>query len=101
MRFFVSDRVIYAAAWEVKREPVRVLVDMGRVDEVAPSAKRSTYLRYRYDIAGIVRIGSQILLPELEFFRAQWVCDADVDIAVRVGDVGSRRPRRRAAMREC
>jgi len=98
VRFIVSDRVIYGAAWEVKRDPVRVLVDMGKVDEVTPSAKRSTYLRYRYDIAGIVRIGSQILLPELEFFRAQWVSDAEVDIAVRVGDVGYLRPRRRAAM---
>ena len=39
-------------------------------------------------------IGSQIKLPELEFFRAQWVPDADVDIAVRVGDVGRRAPGR-------
>ena len=44
----------------------------------------------------MVTIGSQILLPELEFFRAQWVADDDVDIAVRVGDVGGRGPRRRA-----
>lgn len=100
VRFFVSDRVIYGAQWEVSRDPVRVLVDMGAVDEVTPSPKRSTYLKYRYDIAGVVRIGSQILLPELEFFRAQWVADADVDIAVRVGDVGNRRPRRRAALTE-
>ena len=33
-------------------------------------------------------IGSQIMLPELEFFRAQWIADGEVDIAVRVGDVG-------------
>jgi hypothetical protein len=62
--------------------------------------KRSQYLQYRYDIAGTVTIGSQIMLPELEFFRAQWVPDAEVDIAVRVGDVGHRRPRRRATMIE-
>ena len=35
--------------------------------------KRSRYLTYRYDVAGVVTIGSQIMLPELEFFRAQWV----------------------------
>ena len=45
-------------------------------------------------------IGSQIVLPELEFFRAQWVADRDVDIAVRVGDVGGRKPSKRAAMTE-
>jgi dolichol-phosphate mannosyltransferase len=100
VRFIVSDRIIYGASWEVSRDPVRVLVDMGPVDAVVPSPKRSTYLKYRYDVAGVVRIGSQILLPELEFFRAQWVADTDVDIAVRVGDVGHRRPRRRAALTE-
>jgi dolichol-phosphate mannosyltransferase len=100
VRFLVSDRVIYGSAWEVKRDPVRVLVDIGSVDAVVPSRKRYNHLRYRYDIAGVVTIGSQILLPELEFFRAQWVADADVDIAIRVGDVGNRRPRRRAAMTE-
>jgi putative flippase GtrA len=100
LRFVISDRVIYGSQWEVNRDPVRVLVDMGPVDVVVRSPKRSAYLRYRYDIAGVVRIGSQILLPELEFFRAQWVADADVDIAVRVGDVGYRRPRRRAALTE-
>jgi hypothetical protein len=65
-----------------------------------PARKRSQYLPYRYDVAGTVTIGSQILLPELEFFRAQWVPDAEVDIAIRVGDVGKRRPIRRAAMTE-
>ncbi len=101
VRFFVSDRVIYGASWEVSRDPVRVLVDAGSGEQSAPpSRKRYHHLRYRYDIAGVLTIGSQILLPELEFFRAQWVADSDVDIAVRVGDVGHRRPRRRAAMTE-
>jgi len=101
VRFFVSDRVIYGTAWEVNRDPVRVLVDVGAGEQATPpSRKRYNHLRYRYDIAGVLTIGSQIELPELEFFRAQWVADADVDIAVRVGDVGNRRPRRRAAMTE-
>ena len=101
VRFLVSDRVIYGTAWEISRDPVRMLIDVGTGDESGSSSrKRSQHLRYRYDIAGVMTIGSQILLPELEFFRAQWVADADVDIAVRVGDVGPRRPRRRAAMTE-
>jgi dolichol-phosphate mannosyltransferase len=101
VRFLVSDRVIYRSAKGGGRDPVRMLVDLGAPQAPPPpSRKRSQYLKYRYDVAGTVTIGSQILLPELEFFRAQWVADADVDIAIRVGDVGNRRPRRRAAMVE-
>lgn len=62
--------------------------------------KRPRYLTYRYDIAGTVTIGSQIRLPELEFFRAQWVPPDACDITVRVGDVGRRLPRYRAVMTE-
>jgi putative flippase GtrA len=101
VRFLLSDRVIYGSVHESGRDPVRVLVDLAPPAPLPVAARRrSQYLRYRYDIAGTVTIGSQILLPELEFFRAQWVADGDVDIAVRVGDVGNRRPRRRAAMTE-
>jgi putative flippase GtrA len=100
-RFVVSDRVIYGKGQEPGRDPVLMLVDPAAPNSPPTSArKRSQYLKYRYDIAGTVTIGSQIMLPELEFFRAQWVPDADVDIAVRVGDVGHRRPRLRAAMIE-
>jgi dolichol-phosphate mannosyltransferase len=101
VRFLVSDRVIYGSqnqgAATTSRDPVRVLVDSGE-PAVTAGRKRSQYLTHRYDIAGVVTIGSQIPLPELEFFRAQWVADADVDIAVRVGDVGRRGIRPRALM---
>src|SRR6266516_1552228 len=108
--FIVSDRAIFASAAQEKgRDPVRVIVDLsageiaGGGDRAAGASsgrKRSRYLPYRYDIGGVVTVGSQIMLPELEFFRAQWISDEDVDIAVRVGDVGRNRPRRRAAMTE-
>ncbi len=110
VRFIVSDRAIFgAAAQEKGRDPVRVVVDLSTretVDNHEPlvgaslARRRPRYLTYRYDITGVVTIGSQIMLPELEFFRAQWIADEDVDIAVRVGDVGRSRPRRRAAMTE-
>jgi dolichol-phosphate mannosyltransferase len=102
VRFFVSDRVIFArTAQEAGRPPVRVLIDVDAVDRLGKrTPHRSRYLTYRYDVAGLVTIGSQIRLPELEFFRAQWVSDTEVDLALRVGDVGARRPRRRAALTE-
>ncbi|WDZ87047.1 glycosyltransferase [Micromonospora cathayae] len=99
LRFVVNDRVIYTADDRGRRDPVRMLVSVdGTEARSAPSRRRYQYLKYRYDIAGVVTIGSQIRLPELEFFRAQWVAGADVDIAVRVADVGGRGPQRRAAM---
>jgi dolichol-phosphate mannosyltransferase len=106
VRFVLSDRAIFASAGhETRRDPVRVLVDLATPDDGGPDGlpsarKRSRYLTYRYDVAGIVKIGSQIMLPELEFFRAQHIADSDVDIAVRVGDVGNNRPCKRAAMVE-
>lgn len=99
LRFMINDRVIYTADHRGRRDPVRMLVTVGGTETVAtPSRRRYQYLKYRYDIAGVVTIGSQIRLPELEFFRAQWVAGADVDISVRVADVGGRGPQRRAAM---
>ena len=101
VRFAVADRAIFApAGGSTRPDPVRVLVDANATAGQRPARKRSRHLTYRYDVAGVVKIGSQVRLPELEFFRAQWVADNEVDIAVRVGDVGNRRPRRRAAMIE-
>ncbi len=107
VRFVLSDRAIFASAGQDRRrDPVRVLVDLVAPDGSGPDGaasaarKRSQYLTYRYDVAGVVKIGSQIMLPELEFFRAQHIADSDVDIAVRVGDVGNKRPCKRAAMIE-
>jgi 4-amino-4-deoxy-L-arabinose transferase-like glycosyltransferase/glycosyltransferase involved in cell wall biosynthesis len=101
VRFALADRAIFAQASQAARpDPVRVLVDLSAAPANPPSPKRSRYLTYRYDVAGVVKIGSQIRLPELEFFRAQSVADSEMDIIIRVGDIGNRRPRRRAAMTE-
>jgi 4-amino-4-deoxy-L-arabinose transferase-like glycosyltransferase/putative flippase GtrA len=107
-RFLVTDRVIYAARHRPAstRDPVRLLVDPRPEQDQTQeehiegngTPKRSDYLTYRYDVAGVVRIGSQIKLPELEFFRAQWVADDRVDIMIRVGDIGPRWPHSRAAL---
>jgi putative flippase GtrA len=109
VRFVVSDRAIFGTATADRgRDPVRILVDLTRGGPGSQHAvpaqarhKRSQYLSYRYDIAGVLTVGSQVMLPELEFFRAQWVSSSDIDLAVRVADVGVRKPHKRAAMTEC
>jgi len=104
LRFLVSDRVIYGSGREHGRDPVHLLVDLAApvpaAGRVPSSRKRSRYLAYRYDVAGVVRIGSQIMLPELEFFRAQWTGEDELDLAIRTGNIGLRRLRRRAKLTE-
>jgi dolichol-phosphate mannosyltransferase len=107
LRYVVSDRLIFgrpanAVAVQPTQpvvEPVKHLVDLAAdgstVDRARP--KRIRYLPYRYDVGGMVTIGSQVCLPELEYFRAQWL-DGDMDIAVRVGDVGRGMPLARAVV---
>jgi dolichol-phosphate mannosyltransferase len=82
--------------------PVRVLYD----DPVEPAAHsrvrrvRRTgtgYLPFRYDVAGLVSVGSEIGLPELECFREPTL-GRNLDIEVRVGKVGPQSPRGRAQM---
>ncbi|MBC3840375.1 glycosyltransferase [Streptacidiphilus sp. 4-A2] len=102
LRFLMSDRVIYGVGGEGGRTPVRLLVDLAATTATdgSASSKRSRHLPYRYDIAGVVRIGSQIMLPELEFFRAQWTGEEELDMSVRVASIGRRGPRRRAKLTE-
>lgn len=101
IRYRISDRLIFTstsaatgaetpdAAITAPGGPVNILLDLvanpAQLDR--PRPKRIRYLPYRYDIGGIVTVGSQVELPELTYFRAQWI-DTEVDIALRVGDVG-------------
>ena len=107
VRYVISDRLIFGRPAETVAsrperptvEPVKHLVDLAadgsKPDRARP--KRIRYLPYRYDVAGMITIGSQVCLPELEYFRAQWL-DGDMDIAVRVGDVGKGTPLARAVV---
>ncbi|MFZ5870511.1 MAG: hypothetical protein ACOYXW_08305 [Actinomycetota bacterium] len=54
---------------------------------VVPRPRGTGYLPYRYDIHGIVTVGSQVRLPELEVFRAPSL-GRDYDISVRIGSIG-------------
>ncbi len=115
VRFLVADSAIYAKPDEqvVDKQPMRITIDltgMQRQDrleqgaEVRPAHQReyrpvsatSRYLPYRYAIDGVLTVGSQVPLKELEYFRAQWLGN-DVDLSIRVGEV-CRGPRTRALM---
>jgi glycosyltransferase involved in cell wall biosynthesis len=106
LRFLFSDRLIYRAGDRPtgKRDPVRTLVDPAAPTSTPSTAhgghKRTRYLSHRYDIAGRVTVGSQVPLPELEFFRHQWLSPTDCDIVVRVSDIGRRTPHHRSALTE-
>ncbi len=103
VRFVIADAAIYARPTdEVERRPMRIVVTPGEVQaytspKSGPPRPGHRHLPYRYSIAGLLTVGSHVRLPELEYFRAQWVGN-DVDLTVRVGQVGRNAPRTRAQM---
>ncbi|MGH3444244.1 MAG: hypothetical protein ACRDPB_02600, partial [Nocardioidaceae bacterium] len=84
-----------------RRPPVVVLRDeAGETASYRELSRRlpgTGYLPYRYSVSGILTIGSQIALPELEYFRAPTL-GKDLDIEIRVGRVGRAAPRVRARL---
>jgi dolichol-phosphate mannosyltransferase len=103
LRFLIADAAIYARpAQEVDKRPMRIVVTPA---ELVPSPARRhrptpaghRHLPYRYAIHDLLTIGSHVPLPELEYFRAQWV-GRDVDLTIRVGQVGRGAPRAHAQM---
>ncbi|NMI00076.1 glycosyltransferase [Pseudonocardia sp. K10HN5] len=116
VRFLVADAAIYgtAAAAAPPREPMKIVVDVsvppdGAAADTAPAptprvaAPRTAarpgqrYLPYRYEIPDVATVGSQVRLPELEYFRAQYL-GHDTDIQVRIQPTGTAMPRTRATM---
>jgi hypothetical protein len=54
----------------------------------APSGeRRPTWLEHHYDIPGVVRLGSQIPLPELAYFAVP-ASPVELGIEIRIGEVG-------------
>jgi putative flippase GtrA len=117
VRFVIADSAIYAKPDEqvVEKQPMRITVDLTGVQrpvepggdsqprhqqprhqQPRPVSATSRYLPYRYSIDGVLRVGSQVPLKELEYFRAQWLGN-EVDLSIRIGEVG-RGPRTRALM---
>ena len=105
LRFIIADAAIYSEKpEELETEPMRIVVNLTEDRAVAaqglaiPLPRAGTnYLPYRYSIDGVTTIGSQVQLPELEYFRAQWL-GSKVDLEIRIGPVGRSAPRGRAQM---
>ena len=103
VRFVIADAAIYARPTEeIDKRPMRIVVTPAELSPVLTQKHRPVpaghrHLPYRYSIHGLLTIGSHVQLPELEYFRAQWVCN-DVDLTIRVGQVGRNAPRTRAQM---
>lgn len=65
------------------------------VDEPDPKAPVADhgYLPFRYAVPGVVTIGSEVRLPELEWFRDPFLARGPFDIEIVVGRVGRLRGR--------
>jgi dolichol-phosphate mannosyltransferase len=75
----------------VERE---IVLDGGPELPKYKATRRATnYLPYRYSLNGVITIGSEVVLRELEYFRAPWVAGG-YDIEIRVGHAGKGTRRR-------
>jgi dolichol-phosphate mannosyltransferase len=74
--------------------PVELVVDLRTRRSTTRGAEPETLLPFRYDVHGIVTIGSPVILKELESFRSQHL-RGPLDIEIRAGVVGDGRWRRR------
>ena len=86
-RFFVSDRLIWRAptpAATTATAPA-VAAALGPRRERAPRGQDS--LVHRYDVAGVVAIASEVMLPELGTFATASL-EQPADITIRVGPIG-------------
>jgi len=107
VRFSISDRFIYSAgevmpipSTSERIGPVNVTTAVrarpARSKHHAPGEPDVGPFAHLYDVHGILTVGSDGLLPELEFFRVPALPGPSPDIAIRKGKVG--RPRLRSRL---
>ena len=91
-RFVIADGLIWGDR-SAKFDALRVaepdeMAPRVRLHTVAGVERASAQPRHRYDVAGILRIDSDVALRELAFFRVESAAGAP-DLRIRVGRVGS------------
>jgi putative flippase GtrA len=74
--------------------PVELVIDLRDQRPLTRHSEPERLLPFRYDVHGIVTIGSTVVLKELESFRSNHL-PGPLDIEIRKGDVGDGRFRRR------
>ncbi len=74
--------------------PVELVIDLTNTGLPAKPSTRKTQLRYRYDVHGIVTIGSAVILKELVSFSSPDL-EGPLDIEIVPGEVGNGDFRRR------
>jgi dolichol-phosphate mannosyltransferase len=94
-RFLVSDRLIWRTPAQAIAHPAPTtdLPEIARPARPAPSSAPEAPV-HRYDVAGIVAIESEVVLPELGRFATTELA-RPADIGIRVGAVGDGGLRRR------
>lgn len=94
----LRDRPPTAPARSVEG-PVEITVADPGATPRRPEPRSGRRLENLYDINGLVAIGSEIPLKELQFFRQPSI-GRSLDIEIRVGAVGNRRLRGRAIVQQ-
>jgi hypothetical protein len=97
-----STPLVRQAQPSSERDPVTVVYDpadllTASLRRVMPARRGTGYLPYRYDVSGMLTLGSDIPLRELDFFHEPRL-GRGLDIEVRVGKVGGAVPRTRARL---
>ena len=72
---------------------VTPLQSVGRVMDknIKPAPLHEGYLPYRYEVPGVARIGSEVPLPELQWFLTPFLTRGPFDVEIRVARVGRMR----------
>jgi dolichol-phosphate mannosyltransferase len=85
-RFLVSDRFIWRALPAAAPAAAPAVPPAASSDRELVHPESDTLL-HRYDVAGVVAIESEVVLPELGLFQTR-ALQQPADIAIRVGSVG-------------
>lgn len=77
-----------AAPVVAKETPPAAVPGPVQADAPRPAPLHEGYLPYRYEVPGVAKIGSEVQLPELQWFLTPFLTRGPFDIEIRVARVG-------------